>query len=443
MRPTPTKNERSPWSPTARQRTIVAWLVATALVALPTGRSAASSALVKNARRCAVPMPPAHVTHITALPPHRSWSRPLPNDSRYQWAPVAADSQHVLMEWLPFPPPTGASRVSMAIVTSAGRLEPIRPGAYPHFGILEHWNIDYPWVAGIVRTLTPPLDWKLWLGNVVSGQHVILDHGNGPNSTLLREYPDLTLNAGRVLWDEDVYQNSGRRTISLRSQLDLYNLHTGRKTVIVPTRNSRTSYTQPTLYGNTIVFVRTLQTRGLKTHPLSDLMRYDLNTGKMVNLTQNTQLSGESAEPSLWRHFLLFKQSPSPYATGDIVLWDLNRPNFPLWRKPGETLLDLFGEMPKWGDGIAWWQAEGQATSAIFVAGTQKVWTFEYGPHTQLPKYYKYAWQVQAVGGRNTVVERTVSGQGGLGARAAFFVWQFAMGTSGVCSLPALRAVSR
>jgi hypothetical protein len=121
----------------------------------------------------------------------------------------------------------------------------------------------------------------------------------------------------------------------------------------------------------------------------------------------------------------LFKQSPSPYATGDIVLWDLNRPTFPLWRKLGESVLDLWGEMPKWSDGIAWWQAEGQATSAIFVAGTKKVWAFEYGPHTEMPRYYKYNWVIQAGAGGTFVVKRSRSGLGGLAAQPTFFVWRF------------------
>lgn len=425
----------SAWCSSAgwRQVASIASLLTASVVALPAAHPALSSAPPRRSTRCVVSVLPSRATRVTALPPHQSWPRPLPNDRRDQWSPIAADGTHVLMEWLPYPPPSGASRVGLAIATKSGHLNAVASAAYPHHGIFERWSLEYPWVVGVLHTLPQPVDWKLWAGNVVTGRHVILDHGNGPNSTNVRQYPDFALNAGRVIWDDTAYENGPRNVGAVYSRLDVYDLRTRHKSFIAYSTDPRLSDTQPTLYGNTVVWVRTTQVNGAKAHPIADLLRFQLDTGKVSNLTHNTQASGESGEPSLWRHFLLFKQSPSPYATGDVVLWDLNRPIFPLWRKPGETLLDLWGEMPKWSGGVAWWQAEGQSTSAIYVAGTKKVWTFEYGPHTELPRYYKYNWLIQVGAGGTFVVKRSLSGLGGPPAHPTFFVWQIPHVRAGPC----------
>jgi hypothetical protein len=324
----------------------------------------------------------------------------------------------------------GPTRVVLALVTRSERLTPIPPTAYPHYGVLERWSLEYPWIVGIVHLRTPPTDWKLWVGNVITGRHLILDHGNGPNRTIVRQYPDFALNAGRVVWDDTQYCDTAhcltaQTSRRLHNRLDLYNLRTGQKTFIAPTpATGSIYYYQPTLWGTTIVWVRGMGFPGTRLHPVYDLLRYQLDSGRITNLTHNTQLSGVSSEPSLWRHYLLFTQSPAFTSTGDIVLWDLSSGHFPLWRKPGETLLDVWGEMPRWGDGIAWWQAEYQATPALFLAGTDTVWTFEYGPHAGLPQYYQYDWEVQTGGGRNVVVERSRSGIGWPASQPTYFVWQ-------------------
>lgn len=412
-----------------RPRTRVGWLriahlaVAAAAVTAGVPAPAQTSAATLHGVQCATVVP-TRVQHVTAIPPHAAWPRPLPNDRRAQWFPLAADPEHVLVEWNPFPPPTGLSRLSLGIVTRDGKRHAVAAAAYPHYGETARFHLEYPWIVGIAHVHVPPDDWVLWVGNVVTGRHLILDHYNA-SSGIGKEYTDVALDAHRVLWVDNAYRNVGQRTVTLWNRLDLYDLATGRQTYIASDPFGKYVYSQPTLYGNTAVWVRNTIIPGKGLHPVTDLVRYQLGSRQVTNLTHNTQLSGQSLEPSLWRHYLLFKQSPSPYSTGDIVLWDLNQRHFPLWRKPGAALLDRWGEMPLWGDGLAYWQAEYQATAAIYVAGSPTVWTLQYGPHMGEPKYQKYDWTIHFVAGRNVVLERRNAGWGGLKAHTTYLVWGF------------------
>jgi hypothetical protein len=135
--------------------------------------------------------------------------------------------------------------------------------------------------------------------------------------------------------------------------LDLYNLDTGTKTVVASTSDGRTLFMQPTLSGQTVVWVRVTEPVGPDINPLYDLVLLQLGSHHIVNLTHNTRhpYSGVSIEPSLWRHYLLFKQSGSPYLVGDIFLWDLSSGYFPLWYKRGEVAL----EYPNGGDAALEW----------------------------------------------------------------------------------------
>ena len=176
--------------------------------------------------------------------------------------------------------------------------------------------------------------------------------------------------------------------------------------------------------------MRLKEVNGPHLHPLFDLLSSHLDGDRVVNLTQNTQHSGASTEPSLWRHYLLFKQSPSPYLRGDIVLWDLSADHFPLWRKAGEWVLDRRGEMPLWGDGLAWWQAADQVTAAVFLADRGRVWTLQNPRHMGLPQYQRYDWTLLANGGRSIVAERDPAGRRG---HPKFFLWSFDRGKGSDC----------
>jgi hypothetical protein len=294
--------------------------------------------------------------------------------------------------------------------------------------------MEYPWIVGIRYTERPPNDWKLFAANVVTGRQMILDHGNGSAAKVTRQYPDFDLNAHRVIWDDAAYPATQSAAAThkafLWNRLDLYDLDAGRKTVVSSTTNGQTLYMQPTLWGNTAVWVRLTEPPGKDVNPVNDLVTARLGSHTVTNLTRNRH-TGLSTEPSLWRHYLLFKQSGSPYSQGDIFLWDLSRGRFPLWQKRGSALLEYqTGEMPLWDGGVAWWQAARQATFSIYLPGTSKIWTFQDAAHVGLQKYYKYDWSVAAAGqGGNFVIERD---RAGTRYAPTYFLWHL-QPAEGVC----------
>jgi hypothetical protein len=371
---------------------------------------------------------------MTGLPPHLSWPRALPNTRKHDWVPFTADQEHVLMARMSLGQRTGPTYIPLATVARTNRVVLVPSTEYPHY-TLGRMQMEYPWIVGLRYTERPPDDWKLWAANVVTGHLLILDHGNGYTAPTTRQYPDFHLNGHRVIWDDAVYPTAQYAAAAhktfLWNRLDLYNLDSGQKTVIASTSDGQTLYMQPTLWGNTVVWVRVTEPPGRDINPTYDLVRMRLGSSTVTNLTQNYH-SGVSTEPSLWHHYLLFKQSSTPYSEGDIVLWDLSKRHLPLWRKPGSAVLESgAGEMPLWNGGVAVWQAEGQATSAVYLPGTGRTWTFQYGPHVDLSKYYKYTWSVAATGGgRSLVIERD---KAGTRYAPTYFVWYFPSIKGGVC----------
>lgn len=375
---------------------------------------------------------PSHVSHITSLPPHQSWPHSLPDTRNFGWSPLSNDRNHVLMQ-------NGRhtfnhAYIPLAIVTAGGRRRLIPRAEYPHLQ-LERTRLEYPWIVGLRATQRPPADWKLWAANIVTGRHFILDHGNGLNAKVQRQYPDFALNRHRVVWNDvatptRAYGAANHR-LYLWNRLDLYNLDTRRKSVIASTSDGRTLYMQPTISGRTVVWVRMREPRGKLINPIYDLVLAHLGSRTVTNLTHNTHHSGVSIEPSLWGHYLLYKQSGNPYDYGDIRLWDLSKGEVPLRLKPGATLLmSQSGEMPEWDGGVAWWNVGG-ATSAAYIPGTGRVWTFQTPAHMGLPKYYKYTWQVASGdGGGNLVIKRA---DANTLAHPIDYVWHFPRAKNWLC----------
>jgi hypothetical protein len=404
------------------------------LLATTCGVQGRKEAEARSGLAC-VSVVPAHVTQVMGLPPHQSWPGALPNTPHHDWVPFNADKEHVLLAWLGLGRRTGTSHTPLATVTRNERLTPIPKREYPHYN-LGRMRMEYPWIVGMRYTQQPPDDWVLWAANVVTGRLLTLDHGNGNGAKTTRQFPDFDLNAHRVIWNNAAFpavqSNPASHRSFLWNRLDLYNLDRRTKPIVSFTTDGRSLYMQPTLWGRQVVAVRVTEPVGPDINPTNDLVLINLDSGKVTNLTQNHN-SGVSTEPSLWEHYLLFKQSGTPYSEGDIVLWDLSKGPFPLWRRPGAAVLEPHvGEMPVWDGGVAWWQAQRQATVAVYLPGTGRVWTFQYGPHVDLPQYYKYTWTISASGqGRTIVVERDAAG-----TRYAptYYVWQFPMPSATTCN---------
>lgn len=395
------------------------------LLTLLTGSPAAGAA-PRNQRASADALPTL-IQRTTGVPPHQSWQ--LPNNAKREWVPFAVDNHYVLMVHEPGFNPKKIRQsfqpnpIRMALVRIGSRvLQPIPVGAYPHFGILMRMSLEYPWIVGVKYT-TPqgPLDWVLWAGNVVTGQSIILDRANPGNGPATHTPPDFSLDAGRVVWDSDVRKPFSD---SFDSRIAVNDLARDKTSYVAEDGTGRAFYEQPTLQGTTVVWVRVRQVNVRGEHPLYDLLRLDLRTRKIVNLTHNTQRPGRSSgisdEPSAWGHYVIFKQAPSPYSEGDIELFDLRAQRYPLWRQPGKSwLLDHSGEMPRFGDGLAVWDAGGQITASIFDLSAAKVWTLQDARGVSRGKY-KYVWNLNAIGGRNVIAERN---DWDTHAYPVFFVW--------------------
>lgn len=379
------------------------------------------------------PVMPSFAARITGLPPHQSWQ--LPNNARREWAPIAVDRHYVLMDWekgnnpQDFRHSLDPQALRMALVRVGSRtLQPIAAGAYPHYGILLRWQIEYPWIVGLkYNNPAGPLDWVLWAGNVVTGRHIILDHAVLKNGVPAHTPPEDSLDRGRVAWDMVVRTPF---TNVVHSKIALYDLNRNQESLYAPSQ-SGVFYEQPALDGNTVVWVSiTPQPRPMK-HGTYDLLKLDLTSGQVVNLTHNwetaTGSSGESLEPSLWSHYLVFKQTPSPWSMGDIVLWDLNAGHYPLWRDHQHAaVLDAYGrdgggERPLLGTGIAAWDAGGQVTSSVLDMTRDTIWTLQ-DPWKMAHGHYRYVWQLfdTQVGGRNVIARRDISRNR---SQPVFFVW--------------------
>ena len=372
--------------------------------------------------------PRALQTPTAGAPPHQAWR--LPNDAQRQWYPFAIDghARAVLMIWEPGFSPARMRQsfepnpIHMALVhLGSHTLEAIPEHAYPHFGILGRWRLEWPWIVGLKYT-TPmgPRDWVLWAGNVATGDALILDQANPGIGPSTRTPPEFSLDQGRVAWNHDVRD---RASGVFHSDIALYDL-TRRLRMSLSPGQGDAAYEQPSLSGNTIVWVSLTPGPKRHGHPVYDLMLLDLHARTARNLTQNTQgarNTGVSLEPSLQGHLLAFKQAPSPYGPGDVVLWDLRAPSYPLWNdQKRQWLLDRAGEAPLLGDGIVSWNAQFMATAGVADLRRGRVWRLQ--DPTGLGKQTEtYRWTLTFVSGRYILARRDDAQSQ---SQPAFFVWR-------------------
>jgi len=356
------------------------------------------------------------LTHATGLPPHQQWA--LPNDALREWVPFALDGPTVLMIWNTGFNPSKQNlslspqplRFALAHAGSP-TLTPIPAGAYPHSGVAGRWGIEMPWIVGVVWTTAGgPRHWELWAGNVQTGASLILDHANPGDGPSLRTPPDFSLDGGRVAWN---YQSRATPSGLEHSKIAIYDLARHALSFVAPSpTQDDVGYEQISLSGDTVVWVRVTPALNPKEHQVLDLLRFDLRTHTLTNLTRNWQKpgtdgSGISDEPSLRGQLLTFKQAPSPMSTGDVILWDLRGTQYPLWDdKSLSQLLDQDGEAPMLGDGIAIWLAQYMATSALLDEQCGRVWTLQ-DPKFLGKQAYPYTWQLQWLSGRYIIAQRS------------------------------------
>jgi len=157
--------------------------------------------------------------------------------------------------------PTRPESITMALaVAGSPHFRALPSGAYPHFGVLQRWQLSWPWLVGVVdaQALPGPVDWRLWAGNLQSGQHVVIDQGNNASagrSDRLRTFPDFELARGRVVRTRTFhYLLPGVRAVE---HIALYDLASRRTmTLAIPEPGSHEMYANPTLSGSRVVWER-------------------------------------------------------------------------------------------------------------------------------------------------------------------------------------------
>ena len=107
-----------------------------------------------------------------------SWRIPGTN-GRSGWRPLAVDGNRVVMVEGPGDLVARPGPLTMAVVTAgSARYRPIPSGAYPHAGVLQRWQLSWPWLVGVFsRQSMPTLGWTLWAGNLQTGKHIVLASG--------------------------------------------------------------------------------------------------------------------------------------------------------------------------------------------------------------------------------------------------------------------------
>jgi len=131
-----------------------------------------------------------------------SWRIPGTN-GRSGWRPLAVDGNRVVMVEGPGDMVARPGPLTMALVTAgSARYRSIPSGAYPHAGVLQRWQLSWPWLVGVFNLQsTPTLGWTLWAGNLQTGTHIVLDRGHevGKSGTM-HAFPDFDPSDGKVAW---------------------------------------------------------------------------------------------------------------------------------------------------------------------------------------------------------------------------------------------------
>jgi hypothetical protein len=71
-------------------------------------------------------------------------------NGRSGWRPLAVDGNRVVMVEGPGDLVARPGPLTMALVTAgSARYRPIPSGAYPHAGVLQRWQLSWPWLVGV------------------------------------------------------------------------------------------------------------------------------------------------------------------------------------------------------------------------------------------------------------------------------------------------------
>jgi len=255
-----------------------------------------------------------------------SWRIPGTN-GRSGWRPLAVDGSRVVMVEGPGDMVARPGPLTMALVTAgSARYRPIPSGAYPHAGVLQRWQLSWPWLVGVFNLQSPPtLGWTLWAGNLQTGTHIVLDRGHevGKSGTM-HAFPDFDLSDRKVVWTWTSY--SLRPNTPMRNRIALYDLAEHRTTFLgIPVSPRR--YTNPTLWGTRVVWERYTDFTCTHTHcpnHLIDLQLYDLATHHLQTLTHSSFRLGSSFSPGLWHNDLVFLHGYDANSGGTIIMVDLS-----------------------------------------------------------------------------------------------------------------------
>jgi len=293
-------------------------VVAAAIALPPVDRAAAATACVAG--------PPA----VT------SWTIPQTVNrrgaARRFWWPVAVDGNRILLVHQPTYQPDAPQAISMSLATAGSpHFAAIPRSTYPHFGVLQRWQMQWPWIVGLVdkQPLPGPVDWQLWAGNLQTGRGFVLDQSHNTKAARVRGttrgFPTFALDGGRVVWTWISHSlKRGARVVNRLALAYLASQH--RSFLPVPTSSL---YSNPTMSGNRIVWERVTEYACTSQHcpnELIDLQSYDLGTRRLTTLSHSSLQSGSSFQPGLWGSKLVFMHGFDSASGGEVILVDLAHP---------------------------------------------------------------------------------------------------------------------
>jgi hypothetical protein len=315
----------------------------------------------------------------------------LYTDRFNHWHPVATDGMHVLMGWEYSREPVFGGPVSLSLVhLPSTRLVPVPRGAYPNRTFLGQWQLDWPWIAGVdFNTPLPafPANWRLWVGNVVTGRHIILDSYRAHRHPVAGFFPRFALNGDRVVWEYSSGPTPGRGSFPAQ-RIALEDLATQHRTFLTAP-SPKALLGRITFSGPRIVWESpdVAWTGG----PI-DLWMYDLQTHTVTRLSRNTTGAGSSLYPRLAGRHVLFEQGPAGSNYGAPYLVDLGAKTGAStarwWREYRFRQLGRDGlTNTQMGDGLVSWD-----DWRLLDLTRSKVW----------PERY---WTIDAIAGRTALVD--------------------------------------
>lgn len=230
------------------------------------------------------------------------------------------------------------------------------------------------WVV-MVETEPGATWWEMSALNLVTDEHIPIGRTDDPATQTVLRPGEFAINAdGLAVWKEVTTTTDE----SVKETLHLYDPSTGETSDILTVR-SPARIGQVAMYGEWVVWS---QATGGQAGPRGDVFAYNIGSDTLFPVGE----TGRAWEPAIWGTTVVWKHADSPFADGDVSLFNLGT--------GGGRLLTKSGQVSEVGigDGFVVWSSAS--------AGTVVLHDLETG----LNKVVSQGGVVRLAAGENTVV---------------------------------------